>query len=322
MLDCLKKIIKPILHLLPSVDYPVLNSRLLFEIWLTFILDRSLTSMRDLFYKLNNSGVHLHISTFSKACKSRRENYFYRIYYHLVNQLTQKNTVIKQSLLPIDSTVIELTSKLFWTKKHYQVKLLTGINLASNNTVDFLINFGQAHDAKFLEQVSTLIPDKTVGIMDRGFVSWDFIEQMCESKTLFIVRTKNNMKTQFDHDRFRVVCFCSLEDKSEYRLATNVKTMTDAEIAEAYRCRWQIELLWKFLKSYLKLDELITKSQNGVTMQIIMSLISYLLLQLLEIPKIYGEKLIDKLRWLQFILGKHFSFVHLRYDFLPETLFF
>lgn len=322
MLDSLKKIIKPILHLLPSTDYPVLNSRLLFEIWLTFILDRSLTSMRDLFYKLNNSGIELHISTFSKACKSRNETHLYRIYHHLVSQLTKRNPIIKQTFLPIDSTIIDLTSKLFWAKKHYQVKLLTGINLTSNNTVDFLINFGQAHDAKFLEQVSTLIPDNTIGIMDRGFVSWDFIEQMSDSKTLFIVRTKNNMKTQFDHDRFRVVCFCNLEDKSEYHLATNVKTMTDAEIAEAYRYRWQIELLWKFLKSYLKLDELITKSHNGVTMQIIMTLISYLLLQLLEIPKIYGEKLIDKLRWLQLLLGQHRSFVHLRYDFLPETLFF
>jgi hypothetical protein len=61
-----------------------------------------------------------------------------------------KNPEIKQALLPIDSTVIELTSKLFWEKKHYQVKLLTGINLEKGNTVEFLINFGQAHYVKGL----------------------------------------------------------------------------------------------------------------------------------------------------------------------------
>jgi putative transposase len=47
------QIVKSILKQLSPHDYPVLNSRLFFEIWLTFVLDQSLTSMRDLFYCLN-----------------------------------------------------------------------------------------------------------------------------------------------------------------------------------------------------------------------------------------------------------------------------
>jgi putative transposase len=46
-------------------DYPVLNSRLFFEIWLTFVLDQSSTSMRDLFYRLNYAGIPVDISTFT-----------------------------------------------------------------------------------------------------------------------------------------------------------------------------------------------------------------------------------------------------------------
>jgi putative transposase len=42
-------IIKSILKELPANDYPVLNSRLFFETWLNFVLDSSLTSMKDLF---------------------------------------------------------------------------------------------------------------------------------------------------------------------------------------------------------------------------------------------------------------------------------
>jgi IS4 transposase len=34
--------------------------------------------------------------------------------------------------------------------------------------------------------------------------------------------------------------------------------VTDEEVMEIYRCRWGIELLWKFLKMHLKLDKLIT----------------------------------------------------------------
>lgn len=78
------------------------------------------------------------------------------------------------------------------------------------------------------------------------------------------------MKTELDHQRYRVVWFCDLESRTEFRLATNVEQMTNEEIGEVYRHRWQIEVLWKFLKMHLKLDKLITKNVNGVTSQIYM----------------------------------------------------
>jgi len=47
------KIVKDILKRLPKNDYPVLNSRLFVECWLAYVLDNSLTSMRDLFKRIN-----------------------------------------------------------------------------------------------------------------------------------------------------------------------------------------------------------------------------------------------------------------------------
>jgi putative transposase len=79
--------------------------------------------------------------------------------------------------------------------------------------------------------------------MDRGFASWEFC----------------NMKTEFDHDRYRVVWFCDLESRSEFRLATNGDEMTNEQVSEVYRYQWQIEVLWKVLKMHLKLDKLMTK---------------------------------------------------------------
>jgi len=80
MIRSFPNIVKQILKGLPTNDYPVLHSRLFFQIWLTFILDKSLTSMRDLFYHLNHSGINVHISTFSKACKQPCEQHLRRIY--------------------------------------------------------------------------------------------------------------------------------------------------------------------------------------------------------------------------------------------------
>lgn len=320
MVSSFSTIVKSLLKQLSPHDYPVLNSRLFFEIWLTFVLDQSLTSMRDLFYRLNHSGISVDISTFSKACKLRQDQHFCRIFVELIKRLKQQNPAVAQMLVPIDSTVITLTSKLFWQQEYHQVKLMNGINLTQGNPSECLIHFGQAHDAKFAESVISMIPEGGVGIMDRGFASWDFLDQMSQTKTLFVVRIKNNMKTEFDHQRYRVVWFCDLESKTEYRLATNLMELTNEEVSDIYRQRWQIEMLWKFLKMHLKLDKLITKNVNGVTIQIYMVLIAYLILELMEIPALYGHQLLDKFRYLQLELSRRCSIVHWSYDLLPETL--
>lgn len=276
--------------------------------------------MRDLFYRLNKAGIKVDISTFSKACKTRQNQHFCRIYVELMERLKRKNPTTAQMLFPIDSTIVTLTSKLFWMQGYHQVKLMNGVNLVQGNPSECLIHFGQGHDALFASLVPGMIPEDGIGIMDRGFASWEFLEQLSQTKTLFVVRIKNNMKTELDHQRYRVVWFCDLESRREFRLATNVEQMTNEEVGEVYRHRWQIELLWKFLKMHLKLDKLITKNVNGVTIQIYMVLIAYLILQLIEIPAFYGHQLLDKLRYLQLELSRRCSIVHWSFDLIPETL--
>lgn len=320
MLLSFPNIVKPLLKRLSPNDYPVLNSRLFFEIWLTFVFDSSLTSMRDLFYRLNHSGIEVDISTFSKACKTRQGETFCRFYVELMTQLKRQNPASAQMLVPIDSTVISLTSKLFWEEDYHQVKLLNGINLEQRNPTECLIHFGQGHDARFAGSINSMIPENGVGVMDRGFASWEFLDELSATQTHFVVRIKNNMKTALDHDRYRVVWFCDLESSTEFRLATNLKQMTNEEIGEIYRLRWQIEILWKFLKMHLKLDKLMTKNINGVTMQIYMVLIAYLILELMEIPAFYGHQLLDKFRYLQLELSRRCSMIHWSFDFLPAAI--
>jgi IS4 transposase len=53
----------------------------------------------------------------------------------------------------------------------------------------------------------------------------------------------------------RIVNYCDLEERTEFRLATNLPetgefAVSNEEIGEFYRSRWQIELLWKFLKMH------------------------------------------------------------------------
>jgi putative transposase len=61
---------------------------------------------------------------------------------------------------------------------------------------------------------------------------------------------------------------------------------------------------------HLKLDRLITENVNGIKMQIYTALIAHLLLQLLDIPQMWGTKLLDKLRYLQAYMSYEGSYAH------------
>jgi len=301
-------LIKPLLNLLPKNDYPVLDTRLFVLIWMHFILDARVATMRGLFFLLNHLNFKVDISTFSKACKHRSTEPFQVILRELQKRLKHHQGEFKH-LFPLDSTIITLTSKLFW---HYkQVKLTLGLDINEGNIGDESIIFGKTNDHKIGYLMIGTIPENAIGIMDRGFASWKLMDEMCQRNTLFIVRIKNNMKLQPDNPDIRVIQFFNEEENTEYRLATNVTSMTDEEICEAYRLRWRIELLWKALKMHLKLDRIITKNENGVRLQIYAVLIGYLILRLLEIGQNKTYELMDKLRYLQIEIGRHCSFMEL-----------
>jgi putative transposase len=85
-----KTLVKQLVDRLPKDDYPVLNSRKYFSIWLEFVLDGSVNSMRGLFARLRNSQSAPDISTFSKA-NSRRNNEGIKDIFKYINGLVSRN---------------------------------------------------------------------------------------------------------------------------------------------------------------------------------------------------------------------------------------
>lgn len=322
------RIVKDLLVDLPKNDYPVLNTRLSVECWLGYTMDKSLTSMRDLFKRLNGRGFDLDISTFSKASSDRSQEVFWRLYQNLVKRVARKSSTDKFTICPIDSTTISLTSKLLWRLGYHQVKLFSCLDVNTGATAGSLIVFGCSHDYNYGQEMIDTLPTKSVAVMDRGFAGLKFLQTAGKTDKYFLLRIGNNYKLEFavssaltqvgtgkEQGLYRVVQFCDLETKTEYRLVSNLPTtgataISDAEVMEIYRYRWGIELLWKFLKMHLKIDHLITKNVNGIGIQIYATLIAYLILQLVEIPQIWGNKLLDKLRYLQASMCQEISYVH------------
>ena len=320
------KVIKSLLQNLPKNDYPVLNTFLFASCWIGFSMDKSLVSMRDLITRVNSRGKKLDLSTFSKASKSRDLEVFEKMLNRGLKKLRKKKGVAKDKIyFPLDSTVITLTSKLLWREKYHQVKLFAGLNSFTSEIDGIKIYFGQGHDSKEGTETIANIPKNGVGIMDRGFCSKERIRKLSEIKNkFFVMRVKNNMNLRIlengncllggkkDHVEIRIVNFCSRDNNVEYRLATNLSLdeFSDLEIGEIYRKRWAIETLWKFLKMHLKLDQLITKNDNGIAIQIYSCLIGYIILQLTEIPQEIGNKALDKLRYLQSFMNEKVSYIN------------
>jgi putative transposase len=70
--------------------------------------------------------------------------------------------------------------------------------------------------------------------------------------------------------------------KDPLRLVTNDLVRPAAEIAALYKERWQIELLFKWLKQNLRIKKFLGRSENAVKTQIYCAIITFLLLRMLS----------------------------------------
>ena len=71
-------------------------------------------------------------------------------------------------------------------------------------------------------------------------------------------------------------------DQEPLHLLTNDLTRSAREIAQLYKERWDIELMFKWLKQNLKIKSFWGRSENAVRIQIYVALIAFMLLRLLH----------------------------------------
>ena len=99
MLSNFPNIINRFLGDLPKDDYPVLDTFKFGSCWLSFVMDQSQSSMRDLFKRLNIRGIDMDISTFSKASKNRDPVIFHNLFLRLRSELNKKKNIDPKALV-------------------------------------------------------------------------------------------------------------------------------------------------------------------------------------------------------------------------------
>jgi hypothetical protein len=242
---------------------------------------------------------------------------------------------LAESLYALDSTTIDLCLSLFpWAKfrKHKAaVKLHTLLDLHGNIPSFIHITDGKVADVRVLDEI---LPEPgAFYVMDRGYVDFERLFVFTLSAAFFVVRTKSNVLLQrrYSHpvdkstgvrsdqtvvlssfasasvypDPLRRVSYLDVESKKRFKFLTNNFMVPAQTIAQIYKCRWQVELFFKWIKQHLRIKAFYGTSENAVKSQIWIAVSVYVLvaivkkrlgleLSLYQILQIFSVSLFEK----------------------------
>ena len=269
-------------------------------------------------------------SSFSEATNSRGLEQFFYVFENLQAQATQllpKKHPELGSLIGIDGSLIDATLSMYWAdyrKNSKKAKVHVGFDLNQSIPRKVFLSDGNGAERPF---VSKILSGDQTGVTDRGyqcherFDQWqsDDIKVICRIKA----RTKRTIieKIQFPNDS--IIFFDAIVllgtagvnqtekplrlvgyevDKVKYWIATNRYDLSAEQIATAYKLRWDIENFFAWWKRHLKVYHLIARSEQGLMVQILAGLITYLLLAIYCHQK-YNEKVsIKRVRQLRIVI--------------------
>lgn len=97
-----------------------------------------------------------------------------------------------------------------------------------------------------------------------------------------IVRFANDegMKKESANTSFRMITGTTKDTNHAMKFLTNVLFLSAAEITELYKSRWEIETFFKFIKQEMNFSHLLSRSENGITVVMFLTMIAAILLTL------------------------------------------
>jgi Domain of unknown function (DUF4372)/Transposase DDE domain len=219
---------------------------------------------------------------------------------------------LDQSLYALDSTTIDLCLALFpWAKfrkNKAAVKMHTLLDLHGNIPTFIRITDGKVHDVNILDEI---MPEPgAFYVMDRGYIDFQRLFVFTLSAAFFVVRSKSNVLLQrrYSHpvnkstgvrsdqtviltsvesasaypDALRRVRYCDVETGKRLKFLTNNFTLPALTIAQIYKCRWQVELFFKWIKQHLRIKAFYGTSENAVKTQIWIAVSVYVLVAIMR----------------------------------------
>jgi hypothetical protein len=278
------------------------------------------TCLRTMQLKLYHCGIRGTVSrnTLAKANEMRP----WRIYADFAHVLIARartlyadddfGVQLNREVYALDSTTIDLCLTLFpWAtfRQHKAaVKVHTLMDLRGSIPCFIRITNGKTHDVNILDDL-TLEPG-ALYVIDRGYLDFARLYLFTQNLCSFVTRSKSN----FDYSRLsynpvdkntglrcdqtiringfytsqdypavlRRISYVDPDTNKKLIFLTNNFTLPALTIAKLYKCRWQIELFFKWIKQYLRIKTFFGTSFNAVKTQIWIAISVYVLVAIVK----------------------------------------
>jgi len=221
----------------------------------------------------------------------------------------------KRTIHVVDSTTIQLVADCLDWAKHRRRKAAAKchlrLDLQSFLPRFAIIDTAREADAKRAREVCAGVKDGEIVIFDKAYVDFDHLWSLTGRGVIWVTRAKENLRftvlesypvkadgaivsdelvglanagsgKNYPELMRRVVAWVEVDgQKRRMTFLTNQLTWSPENIAELYRCRWQIEVFFKQIKQTLQLADFLGTSANAVRWQVWTALLVYLLLRYL-----------------------------------------
>ncbi len=219
---------------------------------------------------------------------------------------------LEQTVYALDATVIDLCLSLFpWArfrKSKGAVKLHTLLDLRGSLPTMIYITHGKTHDVNILDRI--LVEPGAIYIMDRGYLDFARLYAVHQERAFFVIRAKTNfnfgrlyshpvdkatgvqcdqtvlLRTFYSRkdypEKLRRIRFFDIQKNKRLVFLTNNFSLPAITIAQLYRCRWQVELFFKWIKQHLRIKAFYGTSENAVKTQIWIAISVYVLVAIVK----------------------------------------
>jgi hypothetical protein len=212
----------------------------------------------------------------------------------------------------LDSTTIDLCLSLFdWASfrsTKAAIKLHTLLDLRGAIPSFIHISNGKMADVRVLDILP--VEAGSIYIMDRGYIDYKRLFALHQAGAFFVTRAKDTMDARRVYsaptDRSGgIVCdqrvrlngyYAQIHYPEHLRriryrdpktaktlvFLTNNTALDAATICALYKCRWQVELFFKWIKQHLRIKRFLGTSENAVKTQIWAAIATYVLIAIVK----------------------------------------
>jgi hypothetical protein len=219
---------------------------------------------------------------------------------------------LEEAVYAFDASTIDLCLSVFpWAKFRQRkgaIKLHTLMDLRGSIPTLIFITHGKVHEINLLDEL--IFEPGAIYLFDRGYLDFARLYKIHQSRAFFIIRAKRNFRFRrlfsqpadkakgiqadqiiqlhgfYSHrdypDRLRRIRYFDAEKQKRLVFLTNNFTLPALTIAELFRCRWKIELFFKWIKQHLRIKAFYGTSENAVKTQIWIAITIYVLVAIIK----------------------------------------